>query len=87
MTPLSQEACATICGWLAREDFKDQLKAAYDADAGRRTDNAKKRSAWKLTARQQFSDLARKENKKQFWKLVLEPDSMRNTSEIRDLKS
>jgi cyclopropane fatty-acyl-phospholipid synthase-like methyltransferase len=44
--------------------FKDQLKAAYDADAKRRTDNAKKRDQWKLDARQHFADAVKGEGKK-----------------------
>jgi cyclopropane fatty-acyl-phospholipid synthase-like methyltransferase len=44
--------------------FKDELRAAYDADATRRITSAKKRSQWKLDARQQFSDLVKRENKK-----------------------
>jgi cyclopropane fatty-acyl-phospholipid synthase-like methyltransferase len=44
--------------------FKDGLRAAYDADATRRTNNAKKRSKWKLDARQQFADLLKHEDKK-----------------------
>jgi cyclopropane fatty-acyl-phospholipid synthase-like methyltransferase len=48
----------------AGKTFKEQLKAAYDADANRRTGNAKKRSQWKLDARQRFADLLKNEGKK-----------------------
>jgi cyclopropane fatty-acyl-phospholipid synthase-like methyltransferase len=48
----------------ARKNFKDELRAAYDSDAKRRTNNAKRRSQWKLNARQQFADLAKSEDKK-----------------------
>jgi cyclopropane fatty-acyl-phospholipid synthase-like methyltransferase len=46
------------------ENFKDQLIAAYDADASRRADDTKKRSEWKREARQQFANFARSKNKK-----------------------
>lgn len=45
-------------------DFKIQLRAAYDADARRRTDNEKTRQAWKLAARQRFADQAKADGKK-----------------------
>jgi cyclopropane fatty-acyl-phospholipid synthase-like methyltransferase len=43
--------------------FKHELREAYDADATRRTNNAKKRSQWKLDARQRFTDLLKHEGK------------------------
>lgn len=46
------------------KNFKDALRAAYDADAIRRAKNTKVRSQWKLDARQQFANLAKKEGKK-----------------------
>lgn len=48
----------------AAKNFKDGLRAAYDADAKRRTGNAKRRKEWKLNARQKFADLARLEGRK-----------------------
>ncbi len=44
--------------------FKDQLRAAYDADAQRRVNNSSGRDDWKLVARQKFVDLAKHEGKK-----------------------
>jgi cyclopropane fatty-acyl-phospholipid synthase-like methyltransferase len=46
------------------KNFKDQLRAAYDTDANRRTANSAVRSDWKLAARQQFADAMKLENKK-----------------------
>lgn len=48
----------------AERNFKDALRAAYDADAKRRTDNTKRRKQWKLNARQRFAELAKSEGKK-----------------------
>lgn len=45
-------------------DFKDQLRAAYDADAQRRADEGGKQSSWKLDVRQKFVDLAKQEGRK-----------------------
>lgn len=45
-------------------DFKQELKTAYDADAKRRDDADGKRDQWKLDLRQYFVDLLKKENKK-----------------------
>jgi len=45
-------------------DFKDQLRAAYDTDANRRTTNSTKRSDWKIAARQQFADTMKREKKR-----------------------
>ena len=44
-------------------DFKEQLRTAYDADAERRVRSEKSREDWKLTARKDFADVAKKENK------------------------
>jgi 2-polyprenyl-3-methyl-5-hydroxy-6-metoxy-1,4-benzoquinol methylase len=49
---------------MADKNFKQQLVAAYDADAKRRVDNGKARDNWKLAARQAFADLAESEDKK-----------------------
>lgn len=45
-------------------DFKQELKTAYNADAKRRDDADGKRDQWKLDLRQYFVDLLKKENKK-----------------------
>ena len=45
-------------------DFKQELKTAYNADAQRRDDSEGKRDQWKLDLRQYFVDLLKKENKK-----------------------
>lgn len=45
-------------------DFKQELKTAYNADAKRRDDANGKRDQWKLDLRQYFVDLLKKENKK-----------------------
>ena len=44
-------------------DFKQQLKAAYNADAERRDKSEGKREEWKERVRQQFVDLLKSENK------------------------
>lgn len=46
------------------DDFKKQLKIAYDKDAQRRDSAEGKRDQWKLDVRQQFIDLLNKESKK-----------------------
>lgn len=45
-------------------NFKQELKTAYNADAKRRDDGQDKRAQWKLDLRQHFVDLLNKENKK-----------------------
>lgn len=45
-------------------DFKQELKTAYNADAKRRDDADGKRDQWKLGLRQYFVDLLKKDNKK-----------------------
>lgn len=50
-------------GDLSTANFKELLRAAYDADATRRTDNEDKRQSWKLSARQRFAELAKAEHK------------------------
>lgn len=45
-------------------DFKQELKMAYNADAKRRDEADGKRDQWKLDLRQYFVDLLKKENKK-----------------------
>lgn len=46
------------------DNFKIQLKAAYDKDAQRRVDNEDKRDDWKLRIRQEFAELLKSENRK-----------------------
>ncbi len=46
------------------DDFKKQLKIAYDKDAQRRDSAEGKRDQWKLDVRQQFIDLLNRESKK-----------------------
>ena len=45
-------------------NFKQELKTAYNTDAKRRDDAEGKRDKWKLDLRQYFVDLLKKENKK-----------------------
>ena len=45
-------------------DFKQQLKAAYDADAKRRDASGSKRDQWKGDVREEFVNLLKAENKK-----------------------
>jgi 2-polyprenyl-3-methyl-5-hydroxy-6-metoxy-1,4-benzoquinol methylase len=42
--------------------FQGCARAAYDTDAQRRGNNTNKRSEWRLTARQRFSDLLKQEH-------------------------
>lgn len=46
------------------DDFKQQLKAAYDADAKRRDNSEGKRDQWKLDLRENFANLLVNEGKK-----------------------
>lgn len=45
------------------DDFKVQLKAAYDKDAQRRVEVEENRDDWKLRFREEFCDILRSENR------------------------
>jgi SAM-dependent methyltransferase len=49
---------------IKNDDFKQQLRTAYDADAERRVTGGDSREVWKLDARTNFASLAKQEGKK-----------------------
>jgi len=49
---------------MKNDELKQQLRAAYDADAQRRVVGGDGREAWKLDARAEFASLAKQEHKK-----------------------